>query len=215
MNDTLGCCAISGSVEEVRLANALRGVTVNFSDASAVANYSAITGYNPDNPFSDQGTDVHELYQWRQRIGIVDDDKKYHKIVGYAGLTPQDFDELLIALSLFDMVGIGIDVPDYCQAQFAAGRPWHLLSGFPHIVGGHYIPIVGAEGNQLADLFTWGAKTGIERGFYERFNTVAVVALTEEMFTNGKSPEGVDMAALAKDLPQLNTGPVMSKLDVA
>ena len=221
LNDRIGDCAIAGSIEEIRLANALRGVTVNFDDADAIANYSFITGYQPGpeitdpvdappNP-TDQGTDVHDLYEYRKNTGFVDADGNRHKIVAYAGLTRGDFDELLIALSLFDMVGIGIQVPDFAEAQFEAGQPWHLVKRGFGIEGGHYIPIVGAQSNTVADLFTWGAKTGIEMDFYEKLNTVAVVALTEEMFTADKSPEGVDFNALAKDLAQLNTGPVMSR----
>lgn len=211
MNDTLGDCAIAGSIEEVRLANALRGVTVNFTDQTAVQNYSEITGYNPGDPNTDQGADVHELYDFRKATGIVDADGNYHKIVAYAGLTPGDFDELLVALSLFDMVGIGIEVPDYCQTQFEAGQPWHIVQGYHQIEGGHYIPIVGATDKDTAQLFTWGALGGITRLFYEKYNTVAAVALTEELFTADKSPEGIDMAKLAADLPELNTGPVMLK----
>src|SRR5947209_10395744 len=48
MNDQLGDCAIAGSIEEVRLANALRGVTVNFDDPTALKNYELIAGYSPD-----------------------------------------------------------------------------------------------------------------------------------------------------------------------
>lgn len=215
MNDTLGDCAIAGSIEEVRLANALRGVTVNFTDQTAVQNYREITGYNPDDPNSDQGTDVHQLYAFRQSKGIVDADGKQHKIVAYAGLTPGNFDELLVALYMFDMVGIGIEVPDYCEAQFEAGQPWHLLRGYHQIEGGHYIPIVGATDKDTGQLFTWGALGGITRTFYEKYNTVSVVALTEELFKDGKSPEGVDMAKLAADLPRFNTGPVMDKHEPA
>lgn len=210
MNDQLGDCAIAGSIEEVRLANALRGVTVNFTDDTAVQNYADITGYNGD-PSTDQGTDVHELFDYRKATGIVDADGNYHKIVAYAGLTPGDFDELLVALSLFDMVGIGIQVPDYCDTQFEAGEPWHLVRGRHEIKGQHYIPIVGSTDKNTAQLYTWGAKQGITRGFYNAMNTVAVIALTEELFTNDKSPEGVDMAKLAADLPEFNTGPVMAK----
>jgi hypothetical protein len=210
-NDKLGDCAIAGSIEEVRLANALRGVTVNFTDETAIENYSAITGYNPDDPQSDAGTDVHQLYDYRKTTGIVDADGNYHKIVAYAGLTPGDFDELLIALSLFDMVGIGIQVPDYCQDQFEAGEPWHVEAGRHSIEGGHYIPIVGATDANTAQLYTWGAKQGITSPFYSAFNTVAVVALTEELFTNDKTPEGIDLAKLQADVPELNTGPVMLK----
>ncbi|GFG74634.1 hypothetical protein [Mycobacterium botniense] len=105
LNDRIGDCAIAGSIEEIRLANALRGVTVNFTDDTAVQNYSEITGYNPADPGSDQGTDVHELYEFRQNTGIVDADGNRHKIVAYAGLTPGDWDEMLIALSLFEGCG--------------------------------------------------------------------------------------------------------------
>lgn len=209
-NDTIGDCAIAGSIEEVRLANALRGVTVNFTDDTAVQNYADITGYNGD-PSTDNGTDVHVLYDYRQATGIADADGNRHKIVGYAGLTPGDFDELLVALSLFDMVGIGINCPDYIDDQFGAGEPWHLVPGRHQIRGQHYITFCEATDKNNGAVYTWGAKQGITRGFYGAMNTVAVVALTEELFTDGKSPEGVDMEKLAQDLPAFNTGPVMAK----
>jgi hypothetical protein len=211
MNDQLGDCAIAGSIEEVRLANALRGVTVNFTDAEALKNYSAIAGYSPDDPSTDGGTDVHELYQYRQTTGIVDADGNYHKIVAYAGLTPGDWDQLLIGLSMFDMVGIGIQVPDYAEAQFETGVPWHVLPGHHPIEGGHYISVCGATDLDTAQLYTWGSVQGITKGFYEKFNTVAVVALTEELFSQNKTPEGVNMQQLLKDLPEFNTGPVMER----
>jgi hypothetical protein len=211
MNDQLGDCAIAGSIEEVRLANALRGVTVPFNDDTAVLNYEHIAGYNPDDPDSDQGTDVHELYDFRRSTGIVDANGQAHKIVAYAGLTPRDFDELLVALSLFDMVGIGIEVPSYAEPQFEAKQPWHVLRGLHQIEGGHYVSVAGAVDQDTVQLYTWGAVQEMKRDFYQKFNTVAVVALTQELFNADKTPEGLDVAALTQDLQALNTGPVMSK----
>ncbi|CQD03831.1 hypothetical protein BN000_00660 [Mycobacterium europaeum] len=221
LNDRIGDCAIAGSIEEVRLANALRGVTVNFTDQSAIENYSAITGYQPgpeiDDPHAppnptDQGTDVHELYDYRKNTGLVDADGARHQIVAYAGLTVGDFDELLVALSLFPSgVGIGIQVPDYCDAQFEAGQAWHLVRGRHAIEGQHYIPVVDAGSRTEAGLFTWGGHGGITAPFYRACNTVAAVALTKEMFTGDTSPTGVDFARLAADLQLLDTGPVMDK----
>lgn len=211
MNDTLGDCAIAGSIEEVRLVNALRGVTVPFNDTTAILNYHAVTGYNPDDPSTDQGTDVHELYEFRKTTGIVDANGIAHKIVAYAGLTPRNFDELLVALSLFDVVGIGIEVPEYAEPQFEAHQPWHVLKGFHRIEGGHYVSVCGATDKDTATVYTWGAEQGITRPFYQKFNTVAVVALTEELFNADKSPEGIDMVSLTRDLQQLNTGPVLGR----
>ncbi|HET9874297.1 MAG TPA: hypothetical protein VFQ37_00820 [Mycobacterium sp.] len=219
LNDRIGCCAIAGSIEEVRLLNATRGVTVNFSNQSVVTNYSAITGYRPGpeltlrnappNP-TDQGTDVHELFDYRQNTGLVDDGGNRHKVVAYAGLTPGDFGELLQALYLFETVGIGILVPDYAQTQFEAGGPWQPLPGRPNIEGGHYIPAVSRDGASV-DIFTWGARIVMTDAFYEKFSNVAVVSFTEEMLTNGKTIDGFDRDKLLADLPEFNTGPVMSK----
>lgn len=211
LNDEIGDCAIAGRIEEIRLANALRGVTVNFTDTEAARNYTDITGWNPDDPSTDGGTDVHELYEYSRDTGLIDADGQRHKVVAWAGLTPGDFDEMLVALSMFDMVGIGIKVPDYAETQFEEGQPWDLLPGRHAINGGHYIPVVGAQSRSVGDVFTWGRKTGITSRFYAAFNTVAVVALTEELFTDGKSPEGLDRDALGAELGLFNTGPVMDK----
>lgn len=212
LNQALGDCAIAGSIEEVRLANALRGVTVDFDDETALANYSQITGYTPAEPDTDQGTDVHQLYQFRRSTGLLDAEGNRHKIIAYAGLRPGDFHELLVALSLFDMVGVGINVPDYAEAQFEAGKPWALLPGRHTIVGGHYVPVVGAPDATTVQFYTWGALASMDSGFYAALNTVAVVALTEELFNgDGKTPEGVDFERLATDLASLDAGPVSAK----
>jgi hypothetical protein len=210
-NNVIGDCAIAGSIEEVRLANALAGKTVNFTDQTAIENYSAITGYVPDDPATDQGTDVHELFDYRTSTGIIDADGQRHTIIAYAGLTPRDFGELLVALSLFDMVGVGIQVPDFCEAQFDAGQPWHPVPGRHTIEGGHYVPLVGALDQHTAQVYTWGATQLMTDTFYNTYCTTAVVALTAELFTDGKSIDGIDFAKLAADLPELNTGPVSAK----
>ena len=211
MNNELGDCAIAGSIEEIRLANAMRGNPVPFTDEQALATYSAITGYTPDDPDTDHGTDVHELYEYRQQIGIADADGTPHKIIDYAGLTVGDWNEMLVALSLFEMVGIGISVPDYAQQQFADQQPWHLEIGRHQILGGHYVPIVGAPNRHHVQVYTWGATQLMTEDFYAVHNLVAVVALDAEMFAHGKSIDGIDFDKLAADLPQLNTGPVMTK----
>lgn len=215
LNDRLGDCAIAGSIEEVRLANALRGVTVNFTDKQALQNYEAIGSYNPNDPDSDQGCDVHDLYTYRKTTGLVDADGNRHKVLAYAGLTPGNWNELLVALSLFDMIGIGIKVPDYAQPQFNAGQPWDVEPGEPNIEGGHYIPVVGAKSSTLGTVYTWGAQQGITQAFYETFSNVAVVSLTEELFKNGKTIDGIDQEKLAADLPAFNTGPVMLRDEAA
>jgi hypothetical protein len=71
--------------------------------------------------------------------------------------------------------------------------------------------VCGALDKQTAQLYTWGAVGGITAPFYAKYNTVAVVALTEELFADGKTIDGIDMAQLAHDLPEFNTGRVSTK----
>jgi hypothetical protein len=214
MNDTLGCCDESGTAEEIRYLNQAAGVTVNFTDASIVENYSAVTGYNPDDPSTDQGTDVHQMMEYRKTTGFLDADNQRHTIIDYVGLTPGDWDEAMVALWLFGVVGIGIQATSYIQQQFSEGQPWHLVPGRHSIDGGHYVPLVARTNANTAALYTWGGVGGIESNYYHPYCTVAVVSITKEMFT----PEGaagfngaVDFDKLAADLPQLNTGTVSAK----
>lgn len=210
-NDSVGDCDPVALVEGVRLLTAGQGKEANFTTQTVLQLYSDITGYNPDDPSTDQGTDVHEGFQYWQNTGITDADGNVHKVLDYAGLTPGDWDELLVALSLFDVVYIGLSMPTYAQDQFTAGQPWHLLPGRHQIEGGHAVPVVGAQSATLGQLFTWGGVGGIESTFYSTLSTVAVVAITPDMFTNGKTMEGIDLNKLQADLPLLNTGTVSEK----
>lgn len=233
LNNILGCCAWSGSFEETRLANALRDVTVNLTDKDLVTNYEStgykmgpeIEGFNADgsaiiNPAAlsgdldpnptDEGTDVHALMDYRKNTGILSEDGP-HQIIAYAGLTPGDWDEMLVALSQFFMVPIGVQVTDYCEQQFEAGQPWHIERGRHQIVGGHYVPVVGATDANTAQIYTWGAVGGIESDYYAAHNVVAVVALTKEMFTGDTDIAGVDFEKLAAELPEFDTGQVSAK----
>ena len=207
-NDQYGDCAIAGSIEEIRLLNAERGFTVPFSTASALKAYGEITGFDPSQPDTDQGTDVHDLYEYRQNTGIADDNGQRHKLAAYVGLTPGDWNQLVQALYLFQVVGIGIQVPDYAQDEFAKGGPWQPMRGHHQIVGGHYIPAVSRNANTV-DIITWGGRIPMTATFYKRFSNVAVVHFTDEMLTGtGTTIDGFDRASLLADLSQLNTGRV-------
>lgn len=211
LNDELGDCAEVATIETFRLLNATRGVTVNFTDAEAEKAYTEIAGYKPGDASTDGGTDVHELFEFLKATGIADADGQRHKVVGYVGLTPGDWDEMLAALSRFMVVIIGVQITDYAEQQFEDGQPWALLPGRHAIEGGHCIPIVGATDANTGQLFTWAKLAGITAQYYRTLNTVAVVAITEDMFTDGKTLDGYDRDALAAALNVFNTGPVLAK----
>jgi len=230
LNNVIGDCAIAGSIEEIRLLNASRGVHVPFTAYTAVVNYSAITGYVPGPELTikndhvvaydpsapqnatDQGTDIAELYEYRQALGLVDGNGCRHKLAAWAALTPGDFNELLLALSMFGVVGIGVDLPDYAETQFDEGKPWNVQPGEQNIVGGHYVPVCSRIDADTVGLYTWGRYYGMTAEFYEKFNTASVVGFTAEMLLpDGKDIEGFNAQALVEALQELDTGKVSTR----
>lgn len=210
-NDQYGCCAEASACHSTMLWTAEANHGAPFDTAAALQNYAAITGFNPADPATDDGTDIGALFRYWQQTGIVDANGNYHQIVGAAGLTVGDWDELLIALRLFQTVTIGIDVPSYAEAQFEAGQPWHVQRGRNRTVGGHCIPAVARTQIGRVDtvsIVTWGAEIPMEKPFYEKFCIVAAVGLSEEMLINAASIDGVDDQQLRADLGPLNTGEI-------
>ena len=54
-----------------------------------------------------------------------------------------------------------------------------------------------------AHVVTWGALQGMTTGFFSKYCDEAIVYLSEESLTNGKSPEAFDYASLQADLAAL------------
>jgi hypothetical protein len=197
-NDNAGCCVWSGAGHEVMLWNREAGKTVNITTTSTLRNYSLVTGYNPNNPSTDQGTDMQVAASYRRKSGLLDADGKRHKIGAYVALEAGNLAQLWYATYLFDGVGIGVEFPTQWMDAFNAHRPWGKLSR-PKIDGGHYITQASRRaGNGI--IITWGQPVPLTPGGYQQFNDETLAYLSEEKLLNGKSLEGFDLATLREDL---------------
>lgn len=197
-NDTAGCCVWSGAGHETMLWNREAGRTINITTTSTLRNYSLVTGYNPRDPSTDQGTDMQVAASYRRKTGLLDANGIRHKIGAYIALEPGNLTQLWYATYLFDGVGIGVEFPAQWMDAFNAGRSWGAVRR-PHIEGGHYIPAV-AKRDRKATAITWGLPVGITTAGYSQFNDETLAYLSEEKLTNGVSLEGLDLAALQADL---------------
>ena len=195
-----GDCVFAGGDHETMLWTLEGGNPASFTGANAISDYSAVTGYNPDNPDSDQGTDVRVALKYRQNTGLIDAAGNRHKIGIYLALEPGNTDHLLEALFLFGSVGIGIQFPDSAMDQFGSGKPWSVVHG-AKIEGGHYVPLVAERGNLVC--VTWGRIQQLTLQFYMRYCDEAWAILSPEMLNADKSPEGFDLAQLQADLNAL------------
>jgi len=197
-----GDCVFAGAGHEVMLWNKEAGVTVPITGAQAIADYSTVTGYVLDNESTDNGTDVHTALDWRTSKGDLDANNIRHKLSAYVALEPGNWEQLREAAYLFSAVGVGINFPQSAMDQFNENKPWTLVTGSP-IVGGHYIPCVGAYSTNYVWIVTWGETHRMGKGFYEYYNDESYALLSTEFLKAGKSIEGYDLAQLEADLNAL------------
>lgn len=203
-NDTIGDCEIARSMHATMLWNAASGRPVpSFTDQTAVEMYSAVTGYNPDDPDSDQGTNMRDSLRYAQKTGVPDANGGRHKIGAYLSIDPKDTHALLQALYLCDGVAMGFEFPSSAMDQFNAGKPWTVVHGSP-IEGGHAVEVVARPSAEGLDVITWGAVQRMGFGFYSTYNDEAwAVISTEALNGQGKTAEGFNLAQLQADLAAL------------
>jgi hypothetical protein len=202
-NDRFGDCVWAGADHEHMLWTRLgSGAHASFAPTDALSDYTACTGFQPDEPQSDRGTDMRDAAKYRQKTGVVDRSGNRHKIAAYLFLDAGNWGQLRQALFLFEVVGIGIEFPDSAMDQFNAGADWDVVPG-AQIEGGHYIPGVGAHDREHVHVVSWGRRIQMSRAFYAKYCDEAVAYLTGEDLKAGRTPEGFDLAQLQDDLKQL------------
>jgi hypothetical protein len=207
-NDKVGDCVFAGGDHEHMLWAASAGGTVSFRDQDALADYSAVTGYDPKDPNTDQGTDMRDAAKYRRATGLRDATGARHKVGAYVAINVGNVEQHKLGIYLFGAVGIGFEFPSSAFDQFDAGKPWDVVSG-AQIEGGHYVPLVGwdaAKGMFLC--VSWGRLQYMTTAFLRKYNDESFAYLSLEMLRDGKSFEGFDLAALNADIAQLGGDPM-------
>jgi len=202
-----GDCVFAGGDHETMLWTLESGAPATFTGANSITDYRAVTGYDPNAPLdaqgnnpTDQGTNTRDALKYRQDTGLIDAAGNRHKIGAYIALELGNMDQLLEALYLFGVIGIGIKFPGSAMDQFNAGKPWSVVPG-PDPTEGHYIPLVAYRTN--LQCVTWGRIQEMTSQFYKTYCDEAWAILSPEMLKTGKSLEGFDLAQLQDDLKAL------------
>lgn len=200
-NDRYGDCVFAGAAHETMLWNAMGGKRTDFNDRVVLSDYSALTGFNPADPATDQGTDMRAAAKYRQKTGVIDCKGVRHKIGAYVFLDPKNLEQMTEAMWLFGAVALGMQMPDSAMDQYDKGKPWDVVKG-AKVEGGHYVPGVALRGGNIS-VVTWAKLQPVTPAFLKQYCYVAIAYLSEEMLTNGKSLEGFDLATLKSNLAAL------------
>jgi hypothetical protein len=200
-NDRYGDCVFAGAAHETMLLVGETGGTVTFTDANVLADYAAVTGFDPAKPDTDQGADMQEAAAYRRKTGIVDAQGDRHKIAAYLALEPGNLQHLFLASYLFGAVGIGLQLPASALLQTEQGLAWDVVADTT-IAGGHYVPLVGRQVDGL-HVVSWGAIQRMTEAFLTQYCDEAVAYVSQECLLDQKSPEGFAYDDLISDLAAL------------
>lgn len=196
-NNTVGDCVIAKTLHQIMAWNAVAHASspVNFTTQQAIDLYSAVTGYNPDDPNSDQGTDPLAMLKYWRTTGVYG-----HKIDGGVSLDISNLAALKSAIYVFGGVEFDIQVPAYIM-NIPAGGSWSNVGGDQTILGGHSILAAG-YGEEGCRIVSWGTTYTANWDFWSQFLTGATAAVSSDWIkASGRTPgAGLDLTALLEDL---------------
>lgn len=197
-------CVWAGAAHETQVWSVAGGRDrARFLIKNVLSDYSAVTGFDPAKPETDQGTDMQAAASYRRKVGILAASGKRHTIDSYIALRPGDLDQLFLAMWLLGATGIGLQMPSSAMDQFDKLKPWTVPTR-PRMIGGHYVPGVGRNRAGNIVIVTWGKVTEITPDFYDRFNDESVAYVSLELLNDKNlSPEGFDADGLRKQLASL------------
>ena len=198
-----GNCVIASRYHGVGVATGNAGDQFIATGAEIVADYSAISGYVPGDPSTDQGTDETTAQNYWLKHGFANGVKPLSAIA----IDATNRTEVETALWLFEGADICMELPDAWINPFpsADGFVWDVSS--PDDNNGHCIQAVGYDSHGLIidtwalfGTLTWAALAALAVPAAPAYGSI-YVTLTPDLLSKGQSkvPAGVDWSSLVSD----------------
>lgn len=185
-NDTVGDCTIAALAHCDTTFSGIVGQNSIMAQADVLALYFQLTG--------GQDTGLNELdvlNYWRgYKLGNT-------QVYAYVSVDPKNHEHVKQAISMFDMVYTGFNVPNNCLDEFNAGEPWANPNGFSG--DGHAVPF-GSYSADMLRCLTWGATQLATWDWWDTCVEECYALLPTEAGQEGFNIEGFDLAQLQSDL---------------
>jgi len=203
-NDNYGDCVEAG----IYHADQVLGSGYDPTASDALGLYSTLTGFNPNVPSSDQGSDIPSSLDWWLSNPLPGSGSR---LGAYLSLDVRDLTEVALGLWLGGSVIVGGDIPYSAETQFDRNMPWTVVPGSP-IVGGHsWIISMNTTSAQVSGGITWGKFQTWTYKWWNKYVSEAYVLFAEEWVAppNGVAPNHIAWSDLNADISSLwgITGP--------
>jgi hypothetical protein len=206
-NDRLGDCVPAAAGHQIAAWTANAGNPFMPEECDILKAYEDIGGYVPGQPWTDQGCFMLDALNYWRKTGIAK-----HKIGAFVALDLQNkidgpthrIVEIMQAVWLFGgaYIGLGLPITARCQDIWTVpdGGPDAGGNNAPWSWGGHCVPVVEYSRTGVK-VITWGRELWASWHFIYQYCDEAYGILSPDWIsTAGTSPNGFDLATLAKDL---------------
>ncbi len=198
-NDQYGDCVEAGYAHLLQIWDDRTGHDFAPTEQDALGAYTAITGFNRNDPSTDKGTNVLDAVKYWKSTGMAG-----QTITAYASVNPLDQAQVSESIAWFGGLYIGIQLPISAQSQ--VGEEWTVTTGKdaqPGSWGGHCVPLSGYSPGRIWCV-TWGKLQSMSWDFLTTYCDEAYVLLGQEwLAASGESPSNLAWGQLMADLNNL------------
>lgn len=201
LNNSLGCCVISEGYHAEGVATGNAGIEFVASDAQIISDYSAIGGYVPGDPSTDNGCDEVTAMNYWTSHGYVNGTK----LLGWLTVDATNIIEIQTCIWLFEELDLCAGLPDAFVNPFPSGDGFVWSDTTPDMNNGHSFGGFGYDSTGVK-IDTWALFGTITYASIAAICSQSAggglyIRLTPDMLAKGqaKAPNGVDWTSLIAD----------------
>jgi hypothetical protein len=200
-NDEYGDCVFAGAAHFEQLVSNAIGAPNVPTQAQVLAEYSKLTGFNPNDPSTDNGAVISDTLTTWKTNGLFG-----KNLINFIGANPKSQSQISDAIWFFGGATLGVELPISAQDQdvwdVPAGGP--VGDGAPGSWGGHDVLLVNRDDRGVT-LITWGATKIATWDWLSTYCDEAYAILSQDWLdAKGNTPGGVPLASMIADLDRIS-----------
>lgn len=196
-NDFCGNCTIATSLHSIQLWTANASVPLTPDTECAIADYSALVGFDPKTHANDNGANLLTKNQyWMQtgfavRVGGVLD-----RLDGFAQIEAGDINSIKRAIAFFGCCEVGVQLPDDAEEAFLKTKKWTATDLAPNPNLGHDTLAVAYDSDSIR-IATWNGFVQASDDWVRKYCDEGTILLRRLWLEkNGTAPSKLTLAAL-------------------